>query len=126
MTSSNSFHITRIEEEAVAEEVLRRASEGVVTWRELLEICYAAGISMNRLRKILLALIEEEKIIELKCRIFTSKKFLETTPTDKLLDHVKKAVLRSNIRKCGKPLGIPFKDINIIISKSGNVIIVNH
>ncbi|MEM1693979.1 MAG: hypothetical protein QW456_07220 [Ignisphaera sp.] len=114
-----------MEENRIAEEILRKVSNDVVSWRELLELCRSIGISANRLRKILLSLIEEGKVVELKCRLFTSPKLVREEPREELAKKIKEAVARSRLRKCGKPLTIPYRDVSVVITKT-TVLVSSH
>lgn len=120
-----NHYITRVEEEEVVDEIRRRLADDVASWREIVEMCSGAGVSVNRLRKILLCLINSGEVVELKCRLFTSKEFLERAPKELLAERIREAVSRSGLRKCGKPLGIPMKCVSIIISKAGEVAVID-
>jgi len=124
MVSVNALNLTRVEETYIAEEILRRTSSDVVSWRELLELCRAVGVSANRLRKILLSLIEAGEVVELRCRLFTSPRLLREELREELEKRVKEAVARSGLKKCGKPLTIPIKNISVVITKTSDVSVV--
>ncbi|MEM4843973.1 MAG: hypothetical protein QXU08_06155 [Ignisphaera sp.] len=121
MAPIDTINLTRVDETYIAEEILKRTSSDVVSWRELLELCREREISVNRLRKILLSLIESREIVELKCRLFTSPKLLKELPQDELEKKMREAIARSKLKKCGKPLTIPIKDISIAITKTSDI-----
>ncbi|MEM1877068.1 MAG: hypothetical protein QXH21_09845 [Ignisphaera sp.] len=113
MFSIDMLNITRVEESHIVTEILKRTSSDIVSWKELLDLCKTFGISTNRLRKILLSLIEAKEIVELRCRLFTSPKLLRELPQDELEKKISEAIARSKLKKCGKPLTITIKNISI-------------
>lgn len=121
---SDTPRVTRVEEATIVEEIRRKVADSVVSWRELVELCNRLGVSVNRLRKILLALTGSGEVIELKCRLFTSRRFLEVADRAELEEKIKETVARSGLRKCGKPLSIPLRNVLVVISKSGDVYVV--
>lgn len=118
-------YIVKVEEVSVIDEVKKKLENDIVSWRELVEMCNRLGVSANRLRKILLELLASGEVVELKCRLFTSRRFVERAPRRELVDKIRGAVSRGKLRKCGKPLGNPMKTVSVIISRSGNVAVID-
>lgn len=110
-----------VEEEEIATKIAEEASRGVVSWKRMLEMGREVGISSNRLRKIVLGLVSGGTLVELKCRLFTSKAFLESVDARTLAELIKTEVRRAGIRKCGKPLTPPKKGVRVVIAKTGAV-----
>jgi len=62
--------ISSVPDEDVASDILEKIStEGIISWRELVDMYRGKGILLYRLRKILLILLHERRIIELPCRL---------------------------------------------------------
>lgn len=59
--------------------------------------------------------------MELKCRLFTSPKLLREELREEPEKKVREAVARSKLKKCGKPLTIPIRDISIVITKTSDI-----
>lgn len=108
-------------DEAIAGEIVELADRGPVGWCELVERFRGRGVSLNRLRRILQALVETGRLVELPCRLFTTHRYLEETPVDKLREEVAVKIKRLGLRRCGKPLTEPYRGIRIHITHSGEV-----
>ena len=108
-------------DEAIAEEILGEAGKGVVSWRELVEKYRGRGVSLYRLRKILLALLSRNQIVELQCRLFTTPGYLEKTPREVLREQIASKIRELGLQKCGKPVGIPYEKITITITRDGRI-----
>lgn len=107
--------------EEVATEILRMADSRVVSWRELICQYRGLGISTHRLRRIVLSLLYEGELVELKCRLFTTRSHIERTPEEILAEEIRDVLKRLNLRKCGKPLGNPYSRFAVKIRRNGKV-----
>jgi len=117
--------ISSVSDEDVASDILEKIStEGIISWRELVDMYRGKGVSLYRLRKILLILLHERKIIELPCRLFTTAVHLEKTPINILKEEIIEKIRRLGLRKCGKPISIPEDKVSVSISRRGAVSVV--
>lgn len=124
--SETELRITlSVDDESIAGEILEKIkSSGLVSWRELVNMYRGRGISLYRLKKILLTLLNRGEIIELPCRILTTSKHLEKTPREALREEIANKIRSLRLRKCGKPIGTPYDKISI--SRKGNINISIH
>ena len=113
--------VLSLADKKIAEEIVGKAKNDILVWQDLVKTYRNRGVSTYKLRRIILALLSKGKIIELRCRLFTTKEYLERTPTDVLTNKIKEIVLKSGLKKCGKPIGIPYGKIIVAITKSKEV-----
>jgi len=128
MSNETELRITlSADDESIAREILEAInSSGLVSWRELVNMYRGKGISLYRLKKILLALLNRGDIIELPCRILTTAEHLERTPKEVLREEIMNKIKSIKLRKCGKPIGTPYDKISISISRKGTINISIH
>jgi hypothetical protein len=122
----NNIHldiVLSVADEAVAAEIVNEASKGLVSWQDLVEKYKGKGISLYRLRKIILVLLSSRKIVELPCRLFTTYEYLEKTPKDLLRKEIEDKIRSIGLQKCGKPIGVPYERISISISRNRKIIV---
>ena len=114
--------VPSVTDEAVASEILSMLeSEKLVSWQELAKLYRNRGVSLYRLRKILLSLLNKGVVVELPCRLFTTRECLEETPREVLRELVEGKVRSLGLRKCGKPVGAPYEKVSISISRKRGV-----
>lgn len=114
-----------VEDEEIASEILDKAKkEGVISWQELVSMYRGKGVSIYRIRKIILFLINNKNLVELPCRLFTTRDFLENTEKTKLVKTIVEKVSSMRLRKCGKPIGSPYNKVSVSISREGRVTVV--
>jgi len=102
----------------LANEILRRASSGIVSWRELAELCRQRGASLQRLRKVVAHLVDQGLIVELRCRLFTTKEYLRSRSAEELAAEIKEKLSRTSIKKCGRPISAKLSNlVYISVSK---------
>jgi len=112
-------------DERIASEIVEKVSkEGLVSWQELVDMFRNRGVSTYRLRKILLTLLNMDEIVELPCRMFTTIEYLEETPKEALKNEIINKISNAGVRKCGKPLGTPYDEILISISRKKKITVI--
>lgn len=122
MASDNIEIVASVEDEKIASEIVEKVRrEGVVSWQELVGVFRGKGISLYRLRKILLNLVNSGAILELQCRLFTTREFVENTEMSVLVKRIVEKVSSLRLRKCGKPVGVPYKKISVSVSRDGKI-----
>lgn len=115
-----------VRDEVIAKEILNLASKGFITWKELVNTYSTRGVSALRLKKIILALLAKNQLVELPCRLFTTQEYLVKTRKDVIKNEVVRKLKELGVMKCGKPLGIPYEKITIRISRNKEVSINFH
>lgn len=115
--------IKPVNDEDIEREIVEKAKSGLVGWRDLINICRSRGVSLSRLRKIIASLLSEERLVELQCRLFVAPEYLETTPREILREEIVSKIKELGLRKCGKPVGIPYEKITITISRTGKILV---
>jgi len=117
--------VLSVADENIASEIIKKVNnEGLISWQELVNMYRDKGVSTYRLRKILLTLLSREEIVELPCRMFTTMEYLEKVPKEALKDEIIRKVSSAGVRKCGKPLGIPYDEILISISRNKKITVI--
>jgi len=102
----------------LANEILCRASSTIVPWRELAELCRQRGASLQRLRKVVKYLVDQGLIVELRCRLFTTKEYFGGRSAEELVAEIKEKLSRTGIKKCGRPVSEkPSNLVYISVSK---------
>ena len=111
-----------VDDREIVDEILSVANKEPLAWQELM-VFKKRGVSVYRLRRIILALLAKGELIELKCRLFVTKELLEKTPPKKLREMIVEKIRRLGLRKCGKPIGVPCEKISISITRNGTIIV---
>jgi len=78
--------------------------EKFVVWDEMVKLAKEHGLSVSRLRRIVLDMIERGEIIELTCRIFTKFSIISMLTHDEMVSIIVKKLKKIGKKKCGKPL----------------------
>jgi len=61
-----------VADEALAKEILKLASNGLVSWQELVKL-YRGKCSLYRLRKVLLTLLDSRRLVKFHCELSITK-----------------------------------------------------
>ena len=102
----------------LANEILRRASSSIVSWRELAELCRQRGVSLQRLRKVVKHLVDQGLIVELRCRLFTTKEYLGSRSAEELVAEIREKLSATGLKKCGRPISAKLSNlVYISVSK---------
>lgn len=88
----------------LAGEVLRRTRGSVISWRELVDLCKQRGTSLHRLRKVVAYLVSAGYLIELKCRVFTTREYIESRRVEELVEEIREKVHRTELKNAVDPL----------------------
>lgn len=115
--------VSSVPDDTLVKSIIESADQRILSWHDLLEISEKYGVSVSRLKKILLILLSSRELVEIKCRLFTTRSFMMKTPPTALIYEIYNTLMKTGIKKCGKPLGNPVSEISVTFTRSGAVMI---